>query len=275
MVRNVWMPVPLDEEKPQLGTLLAESEVAAGSCEILWRLCVQGAVVVPPWLSSFVARHVGHHWAAEDHREEGLQLVSQLKEYAARAELLVLPFQSETHWTLLALQRQKQLVSPSHQNAAKTDERAGDAKATGCAKCQGGGCIDCTQEKNCSHWLRIADEDRCLDPVKHMKPIAQPQPWQHVRYYDTLPEPSMKCAALAVSILDALQTEGVKHHLRPDLLAQERHNSSIQSGVSCGFWVLHYIEEELRRFRGEGCFTFCYNQGVRLSLLNGSADRLR
>ena len=85
----------------------------------------------------------------------------------------------------------------------------------------------------------------------------------------------MTCAALAVSLLDALQTEGVKHHLRPDLLAQERHNSNTQKGCSCGFWVLHYIEEELRRFRGEGRFTFSYDQGERLLLLNAFADKLR
>ena len=156
---------------------------------------------------------------------------------------------------MMAYDGKKQLVSPSQQNKAKAGERAGDANATGCAKCLGTGCLDCSEQKHVAHWRRIEDEDRGLDPLRYVEPIAQPQPWQHVRYYDTLQEPSQKCAAMAVGILDALQTEGVKHHLRPDLLMEERHNSRRQIGVSCGFWVLHYIEEEVRRFRGEGSFS--------------------
>ena len=48
-----------------------------------------------------------------------------------------------------------------------------------------------------------------------------------------------------------------------------------QDLTSCGFWVLHYIEEELRRFNGEGCFSFYPDLGARLVLLNNMADRLR
>jgi hypothetical protein len=258
-----------------MGTQLAESEVAVGSCEILWRLRVKGAVVVPPWLTSFVARHITQDWAVDDHRDEGHELVCQLKEYAARAQLLVMPFQSETHWTLLVLERQQQLPSPSQQNPAKTAETDENANENGCEKCRGAGCFHCNEAKAISHWTRVADESGCLDPIKNLQPIAQPQPWSDVRYYDTLREPSQKCATLAVGILDALQTVGVNHHLRPDLLAKERHNSRIQQGVSCGFWVLHYIEEELRRFGGEGRFSFCPDQAVRLALLNGFADRVR
>ena len=133
----------------------------------------------------------------------------------------------------------------------------------------------CDGTKAIAHCLRVADEDSKLDPLKNLQPIAHPQPWSAVRYYDTLREPSQQCATLAVGILDALQLVGVQHHLRPDLLAQERHNSRIQEGVSCGFWVLHYIEEELRRFRGEGCFSFYPDLSVRLALLNNFALRCR
>ena len=104
IVRKLWLPVPLDPAPAHLGTQLAESEVAAGSAEILWRLHVPGVVVVPPQLTSIVARHIKHEWAAEDRQDDGHQLVCQLKEYALRAELLVLPFQSESHWTRLALE---------------------------------------------------------------------------------------------------------------------------------------------------------------------------
>ena len=96
-----------------------------------------------------------------------------------------------------------------------------------------------------------------------------------VRYYDTLQDPSQECATLAVGILDALQTVGVSHHLSPERLAQERHNSRRQEGVSCGFWVLHYIEEELRRFRGEGVFSFHPDLENRCTLLNGFVEKVR
>ena len=126
-----------------------------------------------------------------------------------------------------------------------------------------------------AHWSRIAEEDHCLDPIGQRSPIDQPQPWAAVRYYDTLSKPSLNNARLAVAILDALQTVDMFHHLQADVLVQERHNSRLQTGVSCGFWVLHYIEEELRRFRGEGCWSFLPNLDVRLALLNDFAQRLR
>ena len=37
----------------------------------------------------------------------------------------------------------------------------------------------------------------------------------------------------------------------------------------------HYIEEELRRFNGEGRFSFYPDLSVRLALLNSMADRLQ
>ena len=279
-IKDVWLPVALDVKPVATGTQLAESEVAAGSCEILWRLCVEGAVVVPPCLTSMVARHIIHNWAADDRHNEGHELVCQLNEYAARAQLLVLPFQSETHWTLLVLEREQQLPSPSKQDLPKTDEIAEDAKQYGCEKCRGtdqngAGCLDCNEVKTIAHWTRITNEDRGLNPKKELQPIELPQPWVAIRYYDTLQHPSQECAALAISILDALQPVGVRHHLSPERLAQERHNSRRQEGVSCGFWVLHYIEEELRRFRGEGVFSFHPNLENRCMLLNGFVEKVR
>ena len=89
-------------------TQLSESELAVSCAEILWRLCVSGVVVVPPFLGCFVACHVTGNWAAHDRRGEGEALVNQVVEFASRAHLLLLPFQSESHLTLLALERHKQ-----------------------------------------------------------------------------------------------------------------------------------------------------------------------
>ena len=39
--------------------------------------------------------------------------------------------------------------------------------------------------------------------------------------------------------------------------------------------IQNHIGLVAMNFRGEGCFSFCPNQDVRLSFLNGFADRLR
>ena len=96
-----------------------------------------------------------------------------------------------------------------------------------------------------------------------------------VSYYDTLQKPSKASDELAVCLLDALQSVGVHHHLNADLLAEERRNYRRQEGCSCGFWILHYIEEEIRCFGGEGKFSFHPDLRQRLDLMNGFADRLR
>ena len=184
-------------------------------------------------------------------------------------------FQSESHWTLLALERKRQqpLQQPLLQEAAEASEQF----QVGCSKCRGdgGGCARCDAAKAEAHWTRIAEEDRCLDPIRQRSRIDQPQPWAAVRYYDTLATPSLDNARLAVAILDALQTVGMVHHLRPDLLVKERYNSRLQKGQTCGWWVLHYIEEELRRFRGEGRWSFYPNLKARLKLLNEFTAKLR
>jgi hypothetical protein len=187
--------------------------------------------------------------------------------------LLLLPFQSESHWTLLALERQ-QSTMPSQQEKQK--EQTPEEGPGGCGKCIGIGCLLCNASKARAFVERIDKEKSCIDPVKNSQPLSQSQPWKAVRYYDTLFEPSEINAKLAVGILDALQSVGLSHHLNADMLAQERHNSRMQQDVtSCGFWVLHYIEEELRRFNGEGCFSFYPDLDARLTLLNNMADRLK
>ena len=135
--------------------------------------------------------------------------------------------------------------------------------------------MECDEAKAVAHWSRIVEEDRCLDPIGQGSPIDQPQPWAVVRYHDTLASPSLDNARLAVAILDALQTFDMFHHLQADVLVQERHNRRLQEGQTCGFWVLHYVEEELRRFSGEGCWSFLPDLKVRLALLNEFTAKLR
>ena len=273
-VNRVWLPVPLDTVVPTAATQLAESEVAAGCAEILWRLRVKGVVVAPPALTSMVARHVVNHWAAHDRRGEGEELVEELLHYGRRAHLLLLPILSESHWTLLALGRQREPETPALEALLSSD--AGEASAiTGCDICRSGGCLRRDVQKATTHVVRIEDEQRALDPVGQCPPLENPPEWSTVRCYDTLDTASTTSAKLAVGLLEALQTIGVHHHLQANLLVTERAHTRRQTGVTCGFWVLHYVEEEMRRWAGEGRFSFAPDLRQRLSLLNGFAARLR
>ena len=130
-----------------------------------------------------------------------------------------------------------------------------------------------TRQRNISK--KIDEEFNFFDPLGKLQEHEAPLPWRAVRYYDTLQSPSKTCADLAVALLDGLQRVGLEHHLNSSLLAAQRENSRIQEGMTCGFWVLHYVEEELRRWRGEGCFSFGADLPQRLQLMNAFADRLR
>ena len=210
-------------------SLLSEAELAAGCAEILWRLRVSGVLVVPPYVGSFVARHIVHNWAAEEKHGEGEVLVKQLLEFARRARLLLLPIQSESHWTLLAVERQTQ---QSHEQPLQP--QAQPTPNGGCAKCRWsvGGCALCDLFKAVGYQERIGDENRFFDPITHQQPIQDAQPWVAVRYYDTLDKPSEKSAELAVGVLHALQRDGLTHHLKAGLLAAERYSMRRQKGCS-------------------------------------------
>ena len=59
---------------------------------------------MPPYLGSFVARHVRGHWAVDDKQGEGDVMVEMVANLARRASLLLMPIIAEAHWTLLVLE---------------------------------------------------------------------------------------------------------------------------------------------------------------------------
>ena len=270
-LRELWLPVPLPDHAATLTTQLCEAEVAAGCAEIGWRLRVDGVVIVPPTLCSLVANHIARNWAAREVNGEGDALTEKLMELARRADLLVLPFQSENHWALLAIERR---TAPK-EATVKAKEVPASSAFVGCSKCGESGCIECDGDKATQYFKKIDEENNFFDPLGKLQEHEAPLPWRAVRYYDTLHSPSKTCADLAIALLDGLQRVGVEHHLDSSILADQRENSRIQKGMTCGFWVLHYVEEELRRWRGEGCFSFGPDLGQRLQLMNAFADRLR
>ena len=51
-------------------------------------------------------------------------------------------------------------------------------------------------------------------------------------------------------------------------------NKKTQSGLTCGLWVLHYIEEEMRFYLGEKRGTIEPNLGYRRARINAMQEAL-
>jgi hypothetical protein len=95
--------------------------------------------------------------------------------------------------------------------------------------------------QRCKVLLEMSQCDLVLCPIFSSGPS---QHWtfmsikgDRVRYYDTLSEDHYHNKVAAVQLLSLL---------RPLLLLSERANVTTQSGATCGFWVVRYIEEEIR-----------------------------
>ena len=232
---------------------------------------VPGVVVAPPWLVSFVSRHISENWAQSDKHGEGAALVAQLLDYGRRAKLLLLPLLSENHWTLLVVQRERakmvQVAEP---------EPVVSEGTVGCSSCRGAGCHKCDHGKLVTYIGRHVAEAAFLDPLKSAEVQPAPCNWWDIRYYDSLDSASPNSAKLAVAVLDALQPIGVLNSMGHKELMRNRVNMRTQGpNERCGWWCLHYIEEEHRRFRGEGTFSFEPNLDKRVRLLTRFLEKIR
>ena len=69
-----------------------------------------------------------------------------------------------------------------------------------------------------------------------------------MHYYDTFVKEHAGCKTNALRLLEALQ-------VKVEADALERKNLTRQREVECGHLVCHYIEEHLRRHKGEGWAT--------------------
>jgi hypothetical protein len=78
-----------------------------------------------------------------------------------------------------------------------------------------------------------------------------PRPWtqaSQIRYYDTLTQESLGCRRKAEEVRDEIMPD-FKGRAMPCRRNQYR---QIKGGAGCGFTTLHYMEEEMRHFKGEG-----------------------
>ena len=253
-----------------ISTEVSESEMAIGCFEILWRLLPDRALVVPPYLSSFSAMHCAKDWAGA--APEGQHLVANVQDYAKRARLLLLPIIAGGHWTLLVLQRVGGEAVVVTSPALTSDAATG----FGCGKCKynSGGCMACDSDKATRYLNKSEAEAKALDPCTNLDPLP-PCEWWDCRYYDSLGTPSLECARMAVALIDALQPLNAMNVCTAVELASQR-KKNLRQGLTlqCGWYCLHFIEEEVRRYRGEGKFSFAMDTAIRVNMLRTFGKRM-
>ena len=88
-------------------------------------------------------------------------------------------------------------------------------------------------------------------------------------YFEPYPASITGTTTKAKKALELLSCFGVQAQLpsRTNLLTQK-------DNTSCGFWVLHYIEEQVRCFLGERRGTMAPNFELRKSRVNAFLDKL-
>ena len=178
--------------------------------------------------------------------------------------MLLLPIIANGHWTLLAVQRK---APAPLEEAALT---VGGPKHAGCAKCEWNietGCLSCDPDKYFKWGHKVKKELSFLQPLTGLTPLPNCADWD-VRYYDSLPHAHEGCAKVAHALLDGLQQVGVPLRLAVNEMAMMRGHRVRQTDLtSCGWFVLHFMEVEFRRFLGEGMWPVAYSVTQRVELL--------
>ena len=91
-----------------------------------------------------------------------------------------------------------------------------------------------------------------MNPLS-LTPLSEADGWL-CRYYDTLTVMHPGCLRDAERVLALLSL--------PQKIA--RSNVSRQEGAQCGFWTIHWVEEECRRSTGELPWSLGYSLSERL-----------
>ena len=246
-----WHVTDFAEEEVRQNTMLDFTELDAGSFEILWRVQPAKTVYFPPFLSAFISR-LGPKAGSE---HELLEARASAMDLLNRAELVLIPLWGDApgHWTLLALQRSGSGIPEPAFPAAAPASRG-------------------TARPNDPHKamrLLARQEETALILEQSRRQLLQPAgecAWT-ARYYETLKRCHAGCWGVGQALLQQL---GLKVEM-PDV----RENRSRQQASDCGFWVLHHIEEESRRQRGEGAWTQAYDLNHRVELVQGIVKKLK
>ena len=242
----------------QSGQFMDEADVDALGSEAIWRIGSSRVIVLPSLL--VVTMLIATETAEKQHATD------QIKEYQKRADVLLVPIVTSSHWVLLALESGSPAVLPKDRKAMQKPmdvdvidpvplEPGGKV---GCGQCRytDSGCTACEKNKHIDQEARRLEMRHALFPLE-MEPVERDANagWL-VRYYDSLRSPSMSCRASAAYFLKCLGLEPIVPHPNNSLFQKD--------GFSCGFWVRHYIEEEARRYSREGMWTQRFTLGARV-----------
>ena len=125
----------------------------------------------------------------------------------------------------------------------------------------------CDPKKATQHYERADAEKKAFVPCTNLDPLP-PCEWWNCTYYDSLDKPSLKCAGMAVALIDALQPVNAVNVSSAGEFASQCANKLRQGPtLQCDWCCLHFIEEEVRRYRGAGTFSFHLDTATRVSIL--------
>jgi len=243
-----WLCTAIPRDPVDRSTQLDYSELDAGAFEVLWRVLPPKTVYVRPFVTRFISMGSSAEQGWKEFRQEALDLL-------ARAEVAFVPIYAmgPGHWTLLVLEREGSNVQEPVLHAA-APSAAGSARAKDPRKAQEQ--VDREQET----MLILQQANR---------PVLPPAAGWRARYYETLIACHMSAWNVGLNFLK-------KMDLAVTMPAPEaRTNKRFQEGSDCGYWVLHYIEDEARAKRGEGAFTMRYDITSRVSVLTTMLAKLK
>ena len=277
-VRLAWQnreddkPYDLKNHALSLQTELDQAEVEAGGFEMLWRLAPPpGVFCISP---TFIEQVLAILSPAEDEVlapnffAEMEPSLTRFWQYLEKGVLLLLPIISGGHWTLLVFQR-LHATEVDEETSSGGTSASPTAPMAGCAKCRGNdaGCLDCEPGKMLQHGQRRERELTIADPLKYCSALPECNEWS-VRYYDSLSKEKAECKKKAEILLKRSSAMGVPE------VQLERSNSCFQTEADCGFWTLHFMEEEVRNFLGEGRWSKPYDRPYRLDRLQAVQSKL-
>ena len=267
-------PYELQNHELHLHSELDQAEVEAGAFELFWRLAP------PPGVFSLSATFVEQVLAIlapakgetvpPNFFAEMQPSLTRFWQYLTKGVLILLPIIVDGHWTLLVFQRlngtEKEKEKSSGSSSASP---TAPLMVAGCAKCRGKatGCLDCSPDKMLQHGERRGREMTIADPLKYCSDLPECNEWS-VRYYDSLPKEKAECKKKAESLVRCASAVGVPE------MQLERSNSCFQKAADCGFWTLHFMEEEVRWFLGEGRWSKPYDWQGRLDRLKAVQKKL-
>jgi len=205
--------------------LFAEN-VDSGIAEILYRLLPgTGFVVVPASLANFLLTFAGRPSDYAERYDETQKLKMELYNRVEKGRVVCIPIQSGGHWTLLILERKS--VAPGSAGTKATNPL---------------GATDAGVRK-------AAERNQFAMESWPIIPSFLDEVWE-MRYIDSLQPCILSCKTQAKFMLELLFSAG--YGTFPDSSLLTIHNKLFQQdAINCGYFLLHYLEEEVRAFLGE------------------------